>query len=179
MKTSLTLALAMLLGGVSASAAAEDYDWFVRAEAGGSQIEFDGAEGDNNAFSGRVGYFFTPHFAVEGFYSNYGEDQDGAASAKVSGVGVGLVAKRNFSSNDHLDFFISGRVGVARIETEIGVAGLGRIDDDSTNAYAGVGVGWDFAQNLGLSLNYEISNAEAFDVDVKVRSLTLGLEYRF
>ena len=180
MKKSVLLASLLALGGLSSSAAAaEGGNWFVRGEAGESDIEVDGAEGEDNVFSARVGYFFTPNFAVEGFYTNYGEDDEDGASAKLSGFGAGVVAKKNFGTNDHTGFFISARAGVARITTEAGVSGLGNAEDDSVEGYAGIGAGYDFAQNLGLSLNYDVSNAEAFDIDVKAETLTLGLEYRF
>ncbi len=181
MKKSVLLAsMLLLLGGLSSSAlAAEGNAWFVRGEAGESDIEVDGAEGEDNVFSARVGYFFAPNFAVEGFYTNYGEDAEDGVSAKLSGFGAGVVAKKNFGASDHTGFFISGRAGVARITTEGRVAGLGSAEDDSVEGYAGIGAGYDFAQNLGLGLNYDVSNAEAFDIDVEAKTLTLGLEYRF
>ncbi|HEY5971721.1 MAG TPA: porin family protein [Pseudoxanthomonas sp.] len=180
MKKSVLLASALVLAGLSSSAtAAEGSNWFVRGEAGNSDIEVDGAEGSDNAFSARAGYFFTPNFAVEGFYTNYGEDSGDGVSAKLSGFGAGVVGKKNFSANDHTGFFISGRAGVARITTDVSVAGLGSAEDDSVNAYFGVGAGYDFAQNIGLSLNYDFNKAEAFDVDVDAETLTLGFEYRF
>ena len=180
MRKSVLFASALALASLSTSAlATEGSNWFVRGEAGNSELDVDGSEGSDNAFSARVGYFFNPNFAVEGFYTNYGEDSDAGVSAKVSGFGAGVVGKKNFGANDHTGFFLSGRAGVARVTTEASVAGVGSAEDDSVNAYFGVGTGYDFAPNIGLSLNYDFTKAEAFDVDVDAETLTLGFEFRF
>ena len=180
MKKSVLLASMLVLGGLSSSVmAAEGSTWFVRGEAGNSNIEVDGADGSDNAFSARAGYFFTPNFAVEGFYTNYGEDSDAGVSAKLTGFGAGVVGKKNFGPNDHAGFFISGRAGLARMTVEGSVAGLGSVEDDSVKGYVGVGVGYDFTPNIGLGLNYDYNKAEAFDVGIEAETLTLGIEFRF
>src|SRR3546814_5209348 len=52
---------------------------FVRIEAGNTdaELEFDGqsASDDDSSYSIRGGYYFSPNWAVEGFYSRYGESE--------------------------------------------------------------------------------------------------------
>ena len=153
--------------------------WFVRGEAGSSNLEIDGADGDDDTFGVRGGFFFTENFAAEAFYTNYGDDSSAGDSVRISGLGVGLVGKKSFGLDPHTGFFISGRVGAVRNETKVRIAGLGSDKDDSVQAYAGVGVGYDFTHNLGLGLNYDYAKAEAFGLDVKLKTATLGIEYRF
>ena len=51
--------------------------------------------------------------------------------------------------------------------------------DRSTKPYFGVGAGYDFDHNNGLSLNYDYNKGDLFNADVTAQSLTLGYEYRF
>lgn len=179
MKKILALSTALVLAGLSTSAfAVEAGQGYVRVEAGNSDIEIEGASADETAFNVRGGYYFTPNFALEGFYANYGEDSGDGISAKLDGFGVGVVGKKNFGP-DNTGFFINGRAGIARITTELSVAGVGSADDSSNKAYFGIGAGYDFNRNFGLSLNYDINKAEAFDVSIDANTLTAGLEFRF
>jgi hypothetical protein len=179
MRKTLAISLALALGGLSSTAlAANGTGFFVRGEAGDSDIEIDGASGSDTALSIRAGYFFNSNIAVEGFYSNLGEDSDSGASAELDGFGLGVAGKRNFIDPHH-GFFIAGRAGVIRTTTEVSIAGVGRTDDSSNKPYFGVGIGYDFSPTFGVSLNYDFIQAEAFDSDVDVKTLTLGLEARF
>jgi hypothetical protein len=167
-----TLALATL----STSAFAEGA--FVRVEGGRSHLHTNGGSDNDDAWSLRGGYAFNPYFALEGFYSNLYDKSDAGASAKVDGYGIGAVGKKSFGP-DNTGFFIDGRAGVARNKTEVAVAGLGSESDTKTKPYYGVGAGYDFTRNFGMSLNYDWNRAEAFNLDGKVRTLTVGAEYRF
>ena len=178
MNKSVLLASALVLSGLSSSAFAAE-GWFVRGEAGNTNIEIDDADGDDDTYGVRGGYFFTPNVAVEGFYTNYGDDSGDGVSAKLSGFGAGVVGKKNFGPDAHTGFFISGRAGVVQIETKVRVDGVGSAKDDSTKGYVGVGVGYDFTNNFGLSLNYDYAQADVFDVDAKLKTATFGIEYRF
>lgn len=176
---SIAMPLALALGGFSGAAmAADGAGMFVRAEAGNSDIEVDDAEGSDTAFSLRGGYYFNSTIAIEGFYSNLGEDSDDGVSAEIDGFGLGVTGKRNFIDPHH-GFYISGRAGVIRATTDVSVSGVGSADDSSTEPYFGVGIGYDFSPTFGMGLNYDFIKAEAFDVDVDVRTLTLGVEARF
>jgi len=167
---------------------------FVRIEAGNTdaELEFDGqsASDDDSGYSIRGGYYFSRTWAVEGFYSRYGESKyfdgpDSGTSLELSGFGAGVTGKKNFR-DDGLGFYLGGRAGIvaSKLDIEVsGVAGITGESDDSVDAYVGVSAGYDFSTNLGLGLSYdwfqarpEIADA---DVDLTVRTLALGLEYRF
>lgn len=178
MNKSVLLASALVLAGLSSSAVAAE-GWFVRGEAGNTTLELDGAEGDDDTFSARGGYFFTPNVALEGFYTNYGDDSGDGVSIEAFGYGVGVIGKKNFGPDAHTGFFISGRVGAVHIETKFGLDGVGNAKDSSTEAYVGVGAGYDFTNNFGLSLNYDYAQTDMFDIDAKLKTATLGIEYRF
>src|SRR3546814_20381896 len=68
--------LATALLPMSAMANRADYG-FVRIEAGNidAELEFDGqsASDDDSSYSTRGGYYFSPNWAGEGFYSRHGE----------------------------------------------------------------------------------------------------------
>ncbi|MFC5571254.1 porin family protein [Lysobacter yangpyeongensis] len=179
MKKTLILSSALALASLSGTAlAADGAHGFVRAEVGNANIEIDNADGDDTAYSVRGGYFFNANIGVEGFYSNFGEDEEDGVSGKITGYGLGVVAKKNFGANNS-GFYVDGRAGVVRTKTEVSVTGLGSADDSSTKPYVGVGVGYDFSDAFGLSLNYGYVRADAFGEDVNVQTLTLGGEFRF
>lgn len=179
MNKSVLLASALVLAGLSSPALAAGSYWFVRGEAGSTNLDIDGADGDDDTFGVRGGFFFTENFAAEAFYTNYGDDSSAGDSVKISGLGVGLVGKKSFGLDPHTGFFISGRVGAVRNETKVRIGGIGSVKDDSTKAYAGIGAGYDFNRNFGLGLNYDYTEAEAFGVDAKLKTATVGIEYRF
>lgn len=186
--------LAISLLPMSAMANRTDYG-FVRVEAGNNRVELElddqAASDDDTGFSLRGGYYFTPNWAVEGFYSRYGDGDffsgspDRGTSLELSGFGAGIVGKKNFR-DDGLGFYLGGRAGIvaSKLEVEVsGVGGPGNDSDDSTDAYVGISAGYDFSTNLGLGLSYdyfqttpEIAGSE---FDLTVGTVALGLEYRF
>ena len=170
------LAGALVLAGVSTSAMAQG--GFVRFEAGSSRMSLEGDSEHDNAWSLRGGYAFNKNVAIEGFYSEgFDKSQDGF-TAKLDGVGVGVVGKKNFGAND-TGFFIDGRVGIVRNNLKFAISGVGEATDHSTKPYVGVGVGYDFSPQWGVSLNYDWNKVSAFDLNGNVKTLTAGVEYRF
>ncbi|WP_167284841.1 porin family protein [Marilutibacter alkalisoli] len=179
MKKTLALSLVLALGGLTGTAlAANGSGTFVRGEVGNSDIEIGGFDGSDTALSLRGGYYFNSNVAVEAFYSNLGKDSDDSVRAKIHGFGLGVVGKRNFIDPHH-GFFISGRAGVMHTTTDISVSGLGSADDSSSKPYVGIGIGYDFSPAFGLGLNYDFIKAEAFDTNIDIQTVTLGLEMRF
>ncbi|MFP7722802.1 outer membrane beta-barrel protein [Lysobacter sp. A3-1-A15] len=186
MKKTLIATAALLLAALSAPALAQG-NGFIRGEVGRSDVNLsidgeDGSESDTT-WGVRGGYWFNPNFAVEGFYSQvYSTSYDDGFdtySAKLHGVGLGVVGKKNFGGN-HQGFFIGGRAGIAR-----GVATFdidGDVEDaeaSSAKPYFGVNAGYDFSERFGLSLNYDRMQADGDGFDVDVDTLTLGAELRF
>lgn len=181
MKKFLALALTLTATALPLTVSANEPGFgFVRVEAGNSKFGGD-ADGDDNSFSVRGGYYFSPNWAVEGFYTQYGDDDSDGVDTKVNGFGVGVTAKKNFG-NDDLGFYLGGRAGIVNAKVEVDTL-LGNDDDTDLRPYVGVGVGYDFTPNFGLGLNYDYTKVkpELFgaDFDVKVTTWTLSAEYRF
>ena len=135
------------------------------------------ADDTDTAYGLRVGHYFTPQFAVEGFYSILGDRSIEGVSYDMDAAGLGVVGKKNFGA-DNTGFFIAGRAGVQSVNTKLSAAGVS-LRDRSTKPYFGVGAGYDFDHNNGLSLNYDYNKGDLFNADVTAQSLTLGYEYRF
>jgi hypothetical protein len=173
---------ALFLATLSApTMATEAGQWYGRFEIGHSDLKLsvDGLSADDTdtAYGLRVGHYFHPSFAVEGFYSILGDRSLEGVSFDMDAVGMGVVGKKNFGADD-TGFFIAGRAGAQSVNTKLSVDGL-RLRERSTKPYVGVGVGYDFDHHNGLSLNYDYNKADLFNADVKAQTLTLGYEYRF
>ena len=165
----------------STAAATEAGQWYGRLEIGHSDVEVEvddlSADDTDTAYGLRGGHYFTPQFAVEGFYSILGDRSIEGVSYDMDAAGLGVVGKKNFGA-DNTGFFIAGRAGVQSVNTKLSAAGVS-LRDRSTKPYFGVGAGYDFDHNNGLSLNYDYNKGDLFNADVTAQSLTLGYEYRF
>jgi opacity protein-like surface antigen len=187
MQKTLVLAAALALAGLSNAAFAADGSGFIRGEIGRSHVNVDvsglGSDSDTDTnYSFRGGYWFNSNFAIEGFYSNLYDKSftDGVdtADAKLSAIGLGVVAKKNFGADGN-GFFIDGRAGITRGKIDLSVSGLGSDSATSTKPYFGAGIGYDFSKNFGLSLNYDHLKGSGDDISVTANTLTLGAEFRF
>ncbi len=179
MKNSMIFASLLALSGLSTSAMAADTssNWFVRGEIGNSKLSVHGVSGSDTSFGGRVGYYFNPNFAVEGFYTDFGSSTDSGFSAKIDGFGAGLVGKMNFGP-DNTGWFISGRAGVLRSKAKVSFGGF-HVSDSATKGYIGVGGGYDFTRNFGLSLNADYNGVDVFSQGGSLKTLTAAAEFRF
>jgi len=175
-----TVLFAALLGlsAVSSAAMAADGQWFVRGEGGTSRLSVDGNSGNDNAFGVRGGYYFNPYIAVEGFYTNFGQQSDNGGSAKIDGYGAGVALKKDFGP-DNTGWYISGRGGVLRANATAHINGLGHFSDNSTKWYVGVGTGYDFNKTFGLGVNYDYDGVDVFGSSGSIKTLTLAGEVRF
>ncbi len=186
MNKQMMLVAGLALAGLSAPAFADGMG-FVRVEGGRSDVDisvdsFGGSDKDSS-WGVRGGYWFTPNFAAEGFYSQLYSTtfNDGFDNyrLKFHGVGIGLAAKKNFGGN-HQGFFIGGRAGIARgVATVEADGSVEEVEASSAKPYYGVGAGYDFHEKFGLSVNYDRLKAGGDGVDVTSDTLTLGLEARF
>src|SRR3546814_14437672 len=82
----------------------------------------------------RGGYYFSPNWAVEGFYSRYGESEyfagpESGASLELSGFGAGIVGKKNFG-DDGLGFYLGGRAGIVASKFDIEVSGIAGVIEE-------------------------------------------------
>jgi outer membrane protein W len=181
MNKTLFVASVLALAGLSSVAAAADNSWFVRGDVGSSNLSLNGFSGSSSQTSGGLGggYYFTPNFAVEGFYNDLGTRNDGIGdSVKLDGWGVGLVLKKDFGPNN-TGFFVDGRGGAFFNQTKVNVAGIGSTSDNSTKPYLGAGLGYDFNPTLGLSVNYDYTKFNAFGLSGHAGSVNGALEIRF
>lgn len=186
MSKSAVFAVALALAGMSSSAFAGNV--FIRGEAGQSdgtvRIDGYGSESDNDAaFSVRGGYWYTPNFAVEAFYTNAFDKHytvgANTLGLKATAIGAGIVGKKNFGPTAHEGAFIMGRVGLTRGQLDGSISGLGSDRASSTDPYVGVGVGYDFTPNFGMSLNYDYLKGSGDGIKITAKPLTLGAELRF
>ncbi len=180
MKKTLIASL-LALSGLSSVAMAADApnDWFFRLEGGQGHTSVSGVSGhiSSNVISGRLGYYFTPYFGVEGFYGRFASFNEGGVSGNLRGVGLGVVGKYNFGP-DKTGFFLDGRIGVMNGRTRVSIGGLTG-SDTSSNAYYGLGAGYDVNRNFGVSLNYDHNRFDPGNIKINVNSLTAGVEFRF
>jgi len=181
MKKILILSCALALAGLSNAALAappKDTAVFLRVEAGHSDIDLEGDFDDSDSTSSlRGGYYFTPNFAVEGFFGTLYDGRFLGLNGEVEAYGIGGIAKKNFGANN-TGFFINGRAGVLRANTTFD-DGIGEFRDDTTEPYVGVGLGYDFTRAFGLSANYDWVQTDVDGLDLDVETITLGAEYRF
>ena len=165
----------------STAAATEAGQWYGRLEIGHSdlKVEVDNLSADDTdtVYGLRIGHYFTPNVAVEGFYSILGDRSIQGISYDMDAVGLGVVGKKAFGA-DNTGFFIAGRAGAQSVNTRLSADGVS-LRDRSTKPYVGVGVGYDFDHNNGLSLNYDYNTGDLFNADVTAQTLALGYEYRF
>ena len=170
MKKILILSAALLLAGLSTSAMAAEGQGFVRGAIGQTNVDVDGGGSDDDtAFSVGGGYYFNANFGVEGSYNSL-YDKDGL---ELSSFGVGVVGKKNFGANNS-GFFIDGRVGFERVKGEVPGA-----SDTSNKAYYGVGAGYDFSEQFGLSLNYTVHQADFDGLSLDADTVSAAAEFRF
>jgi OOP family OmpA-OmpF porin/outer membrane immunogenic protein len=166
----LILVSCLALAGFSMSAgAAELTGGYIRGELGNSNVDVGSDSDSDNTWGVGGGWWFNKNFAVEGSWNSL-YDEDGVS---LDGFGVGLVGKTTVA--DGKGFYADGRIGMFRAKGE--VDGFG--SDTSTDLYFGVGVGYDFNQNVGVGLNYTRYNGDFDGLDADTSTLTGSLEFRF
>jgi len=180
----LTVACAVALACLtlsSTAAATQAGQWYGRLEIGHSDLKIEvddlSADDTDTAYGFRIGHYFTPNIAMEGFYSILGDRSLDGVSHDMDAAGLGVVGKKNFGA-DNTGFFIAGRTGVQSVNTKLSAGGY-HVRERSTKPYVGVGAGYDFDHQNGLSLNYDYNKGDLFNADVTAQTLTLGYEYRF
>lgn len=177
----LALLAALAAASLSTTAfAAEGNGGFIRAELGETRADFDIDSIKDTAYSIRGGYYFNSNIAIEGFYTGHGRDSFDDVTVEAFSMGVGVVGKKNFGGSQK-GFFINGRAGIAY--TDIAIVDDNSVefldDDRDASLYAGVGLGYDFTERFGLSLNYDYQKADISGADVKLNTWTIGGEFRF
>ena len=107
------------------------------------------------------GYKFTPNFAIEGGYLDFGNAKatvDGDAfTLKTTGFGAGAAFHQDLSP----DWNLSARLGVASIKAETSGA-EGSIEKSSTQLDGGLGIGYRITPKVSLDASYDFSKSEFF-----------------
>lgn len=184
MKRVSILAAGLLLAFASTSTfAADGNGGFIRGEIGNANVSIEGEDDNDTAYGVRGGYFFNANFGVEAFYTDLydesiADDFFGDITLEGRTYGVGVVAKKNVS-DAHAGLFVSGRLGVARTEMEVGVAGSGSEEESDTRVFLGAGAGYDFNEHFGLSLDVTYQQPKLLGQTFKITTATVAAEYRF
>ncbi|MDO4709932.1 MAG: porin family protein [Pseudomonadota bacterium] len=173
---------------------------FVRGEVGRYHVSSRDGLGHlkDNSFVLRGGYMFTPNIGVEGLYGRYYSKSYKFAgfdyNHDLDGYGIGAVGKVRFGDQSaNTGFFGMGRVGYmcssARTSSRINIDGV-RIYRSRTTyvhqPYFGIGAGYDFTPNMGVSVNYDYFRNDETRLPstgeklrYSHRTLAAGFEYRF
>ena len=169
----------MAVFAVSASHA----DPYVAASLGSSKLDDDCAGTiacDTRSTGLKVlgGYKFTPNFAIEGGYLDFGKAKitDGGVdfTLKTSGLGVGGAFHHDLSP----DWNLVARLGVASLKTEASAL-RGSVDETSTQVYGGLGIGYRITPKVSLDASYDFSKAEILGEKGNVNMLGIGLTVAF
>jgi hypothetical protein len=135
-------------------------EWY--AGAAYTQFDLDGAE--VGGATGRLGYRFSPNFAVEGEASTGVDDDEGVELNHALGAyAVGIIP---FGSSG---FSAHGRIGYAQAEVD---TPLGDADDDGLSY--GAGLGWSATNSIGIRADYT-----RFEGDEDVDAISLGASFNF
>lgn len=179
------LSVLAFAGLTGVPAAAQDFGWYLGANAGESSATVDETrivddlrdagfdttafkddEGDSG-FKFFGGYRFSRYFALEGGYVDLGNfsfkaDTDPAGTLrggiKIKGVNVDLVGFIPFTP----EFAAFGRIGAVRTEAEVSFAGTGAVvvldpasRERAVNYKLGVGLQFDFTELLAMRVEAE------------------------
>ena len=143
--------------------AAADTGWYVGA-AIGQNDDFD----DEMAWKFTGGYQVNRNVAVEFSYSMLGERSPGfGVSAEASAFEV--IGLYKFPVANQISLY--GLLGLARIEVEATVPGLGTRTDDSTELTLGFGAQYDVSRNLGIRAQYQDYDGSGV--------ISVGVVYKF
>ncbi len=193
------LAVGVACALVAPAAFAGEGQGFVGAEVGQSKIKIEGESSKDTSFAIRGGYMFNNNVGVEGFYGRYYDKtlhasdsgMTGTLKPTLDGYGVGVVGKWNLTgATNNTGLFAKGHLGVmqanAKASATLDIDGTtysGSVKSHTTTGYIGVGLGYDFNRNVGVSVNYDYFRPK-FKVagessNVPVNTWSLGFEYRF
>jgi len=150
---------AVAVTALMAVPAAAHAEWY----AGAAYTNFDYDGGDVDAVTGRLGYKFTPNFAIEGEGSTELDGDDVELNHNLGLYGVAILpVSENFS--------VHGRAGYQT--TEIGTP-FGDFEDNGV-AY-GVGATYNFTPALGIRADYTRLEGDEGEAD----AMSVGAAFNF
>lgn len=124
------------------------------------------------------GYKFTPNFAIEGGYLDFGKAKftlNGVpVTLKAAGLGVGAAYHQDLNP----DWNLAARLGVASINAEASAPG-NSADNSSTQLYGGLGIGYRISPKVSLDASYDFSRLEIFGEKGNVSMFGIGVTASF
>lgn len=149
---------------------------FAEAEAvflisgGEADIEKDAFGGTDTAFKIGSGFRVTDSSGIEIYWAKYGEPEK---TVNIAGLGDRETSTELFSlSFQYAHFFqlagpvdLLGRFGLAFWKSEVGIAGVGKFDDDGIGFAAGVGAQVFLVEDWALRAEWEYSQLHNFNVN--------------
>ncbi|HEY6984973.1 MAG TPA: porin family protein [Rhodanobacteraceae bacterium] len=187
-------AIAVTAAGLCAvpltSHAADQSGFFINGSVGDSNVDKGVYNEDDVGFTGNVGYRWAvaPNvlLGVEGGYADLGSF---SPSSRYSGLGIpdGKLTGWNLGANGHFNvtenWYISGRLGWFNGDLKGGFLDSSgapvRVDETSSDWYAGAGFGYDFTNNFSVGLNYDYYKASKNDLELNPDLISVSAEYRF
>jgi OmpA-OmpF porin, OOP family len=148
---------------------------YIGAGIGPSKLRTDLSGIDRNDNGGKIfgGYEFSPNFALELGYADFGKFGFTGGSLEANGIYVDAVGKFPFAAN----WSGLARIGVFDGKVE-GNTPLFTVDDRGTSFKVGLGVQFDLTKNAAITGEWERYRFDVLDND-DVDLLTVGFKYRF
>jgi OOP family OmpA-OmpF porin/outer membrane immunogenic protein len=179
------LGLSSLVAMPAAFAQDRNNGFFIEARGGSASVDEDDFDDTTTAFQIGGGYRWGG-FGIEGGYVTFNDFEDNSQgldiNAEVDGFTLGVNGRTNFAE----DWYLSGRIGAFFWDAEADTAVLvgttpTRIeaDDDGTDFYAGVGMGYDFSEQVSLGVAYDYFGPETDASDLGTNVFSVTGEVRF
>ena len=170
--------LALLL---PAAVQAAEPGFYVGGKVGAASVEGDFIDDDDTSYGAYAGYQFTPNFALEGVYTNFGNvdidvddlevDSPGGEPDSIGLRGIGMVPVGE-------RFDLLGAIGWHSFDLNPDSGeglrdALG--DSSSTDLFYGIGAQYNFRNSLALRVMYDRYEFRDWDAD----EISLGLHWTF
>ncbi|WP_052378391.1 outer membrane beta-barrel protein [Polycyclovorans algicola] len=126
-----------------------------------SQNQVEDLEDERVSYKGIAGVTLGSLFALEGQYIQFGDFEEGAVEADVTGFTASALIHLPISSN----FSLFGKAGALLWDREISINGQSAADDDGTDFTFGLGARLALSRSLGLRLDYERFTLDDTDID--------------
>ena len=164
-------AAAAALSLASPAVLAQDTGVYVGAGVGSLGVDIGGFSGDDVGYKVFGGWMFSPYLGAELEYIDGGTAEDRGFEIDVSGFNASLRGAYPFTEQ----FSVFAKVGMMFWEADVSSFEVTGSDDGEDFSW-GVGLGYDFADNLGVTLEYQ--GFEIEDTDT-VDMISAGLVWKF
>ena len=151
--------------------AADEGGPYVGAGIGSMSVDVGGFSGDDVAYKVFGGWMFNPYLGAELEYLDGGTAEDRGIEIDVSGFNASLRGAYPFSDQ----FSVFAKVGMLFWDADVSSFEVSGSDDGEDFSW-GVGLGFDFSDALGVTLEYQ--GFEIEDTDT-VDLISAGLVWKF